>query len=359
VDHVGEATIRKVIQARAAARAIIETLGGKAAHPVMGLPGGVSRRPPAEVRAAAARAAELGREVIKIGRGILAEGLARDGEHDEGHPPGAVLPTYYLSLVGDAGQASYVRGTMRVVGPDGAELARFEPRDYLAHIAEHVESHDYMKRPYLRQVGWAGRVTGADSGLFRVGPLARINVVDSMVSPAAERERQELLAHFGGAPVHHTKAYHWARLVECLEACERLELLGTDPVLDEAHIRNPPGPPRREGIAAVEAPRGTLVHHYNTDEDGILTGVNLVVATVQNSVALDLSVEQAARGLIRNGKVPDERLLNRVEMAFRAYDPCLACATHALPGGMPLCVRILDPEGKVLREVMRNGLVNG
>jgi F420-non-reducing hydrogenase large subunit len=158
-----------------------------------------------------------------------------------------------------------------------------------------------------------------------------------MKTPAAEAARQELFDFFGTTPVHHTLAFHWARLVECLYACEEVLGLARDPEITGTDIRTVPTGRPAEGVGAVEAPRGTLYHHYQTDPRGMVKAVNLIVATVQNNAAMNMSVKKAAMEYIRRGQT-DESLLNRVEMAFRAYDPCLACASHALPGEMPLAV---------------------
>jgi F420-non-reducing hydrogenase large subunit len=156
----------------------------------------------------------------------------------------------------------------------------------------------------------------------------------------------------GGKPAHNTLAYHWARLVELLYAAERLrELAGDEEILDP-HIRNIPDKEPDEGVGVVEAPRGTLYHHYKTDKDGILTDVNLIVATTNNAAAINMSIGKAAKGLIKGGEVSDG-LLNMVEMAFRAYDPCFACATHSLPGTTPISVTIRNPEGEIIRTVSR------
>ena len=156
----------------------------------------------------------------------------------------------------------------------------------------------------------------------------------------------------GGKPAHSTLAFHWARLIEALYAAERLLELAEDKEITDTNIRNIPTATPEEGIGVVEAPRGTLIHHYKSDKDGILTEVNLIVATVNNAAAICMSIEKAARNLIRGGKVSDG-LLNMVEMAFRAYDPCFACATHSLPGQMPLFVNIRNPKGDIIRTLVR------
>jgi len=240
-----------------------------------------------------------------------------------------------------------------VVDPEGNEFVKFKPDEYLEHIEERVEPWSYIKFPYLKNVGWKGFVDGKDSGIFRVAPLARLNASDGMATPLAQVEYEQLYETLGGKPAHNTLAYHWARLVELLYASERLLELAKDKEILDPNIRTIPTSLPDEGIGVVEAPRGTLYHHYKSDENGILTDVNLIVATVNNSAAMSMSIEKAAKGLIKNGKVSDG-LLNMVEMAFRAYDHCLACATHSLPGQMPLEVKIRDIKtGEVIKTFRR------
>jgi F420-non-reducing hydrogenase large subunit len=231
-------------------------------------------------------------------------------------------------------------------------VARFEPAAWLDHIAERVEPWTYAKLTFLRAIGWKGLAEGAESGLYRVGPLGRLNVARAMATERAERERQRLFDALGW-PAHQTLAFHWARLVEALQAAETVELLADDPELASRDVRAVPAPlaGARDGVGVVEAPRGTLIHHYAADERGVLTAVNLVVASQHNAAPVQVSVRKAARGLIRGGKV-DDGLLNLLEMAFRAYDPCNACASHALPGELPLVVTLRGPDGEV-REVLR------
>jgi len=210
-----------------------------------------------------------------------------------------------------------------------------------------VEPWSYIKFPYLKNVGWKGFVDGKDSGVYRVAPLARLNAADGMATPRAQGEDEKLYEAFGGKPAHNTLAYHWARLIELLYAAERLLELAQDEEILDPNVRTLPTQIPTEGVGVVEAPRGTLFHHYITDERGIIKKANLIVATVNNSAAMCMSIERAARGLIKGGVV-DDGLLNQVEMAFRAYDPCLACATHSLPGKTPLEVVIRSRDGTVL-----------
>jgi len=188
--------------------------------------------------------------------------------------------------------------------------------------------------------------------VYRVAPLARLNASDGMATPLAQAEYERMYETLGGKPAHNTLAYHWARLVELLYAAERLLELAEDEEILDPNVRNIPASVPKEGIGVVEAPRGTLFHHYKTNEKGILTEVNLIVATLNNSAAMSMSIEKAARNLIKGGKVSDE-LLNMVEMAFRAYDPCLACATHSLPGHTPLEVNIRALDGKIVETLSK------
>jgi F420-non-reducing hydrogenase large subunit len=204
-----------------------------------------------------------------------------------------------------------------------------------------------LKFPYLKKVGWKGFVDGVDSGVYKATPLSRLNAADGMATPLAQAEYQRFYETLGGKPVHHTLATHWARLIELLYATERWVELATDPEITGKEYRVIPTQTPTEGVGCVEAPRGTLTHHYKTDERGILTGVNLIVGTTNNNAPICMSVKKAAEGLIKKGEVR-EGLLNMVEMAFRAYDPCFGCATHSLPGQMPLEVNIRSKEGEVL-----------
>jgi F420-non-reducing hydrogenase large subunit len=210
-----------------------------------------------------------------------------------------------------------------------------------------------MKFCYLKEVGWKGFTDGEHSGIYSVAPLARLNAADGMATPLADEAYLKFHGTLGGRPVHHTLANHWARVVEMLYAAERMKELAHDPELADHVVRTLPTAVPREGVGVVEAPRGTLFHRYQTDERGIVTGANLIVATQNNAARIAMSVEKAAKGLISGGKVSDE-VLNTVEMAFRAYDPCLGCATHSLPGNTPLGVYVRDARGVPLVVLKRD-----
>ncbi|MGE5603746.1 MAG: Ni/Fe hydrogenase subunit alpha, partial [Nitrososphaerales archaeon] len=264
------------------------------------------------------------------------------------------IKTNYMGLVDAAGKVNFYDGELRVAGPDGQRLAQFAPDHYLDYIAEHPEPWTYLKFPYLKSKGWQGIVDGADSGMYRVAPLARLNVADGMASPLAQAEYERFYATLGGKPVHQTLASHWARLIELLYAAERLLELARDEEITSRVVRAIPTATPSEGIGVVEAPRGTLIHHYATDEHGLARRVNIIVATAHNYGAMCLGIKNAAKGVISQGTPITEGMLNRVEMAFRAYDPCFACATHALPGEGALEVTVRDPHGAVLEVVRRN-----
>jgi F420-non-reducing hydrogenase large subunit len=258
-----------------------------------------------------------------------------------------------MGLVDGSNRVNFYDGRLRVVDPDGKEFLTFDAKDYLDHVVEHVEPWSYIKFSYLKDVGWNGFTDGADSGVFAVAPLARLNVSEGMSTPVAQQAYEELFATLGGRPVHHTLATHWARLVELVNAAERMSELAADPEIVSPDVRTIPTETPTEGIGVVEAPRGTLIHHYETDERGLITRANLIVATQNNAARIALSVDKAAKALVHGPDV-DDGLLNKVEMAFRAYDPCFGCATHSLPGEMPLIVQIHDPGGGLVREIRRD-----
>jgi F420-non-reducing hydrogenase large subunit len=196
-------------------------------------------------------------------------------------------------------------------------------------------------------VGWKGFVDGKDSGMYACTPLSRLNAADGMATPKAQEAYEHMYDTLGGKPVHHTLAAHWARLIELLYASERMLELATDPEITDPKVRTIPTETPTVGVGIVEAPRGTLTHHYETDENGILTKVNLIVGTTNNNAPITYSIKKAAQALIHGGEVSDG-ILNKVEMAFRSYDPCFSCATHSLPGQMPLEVLIYGPDGEVV-----------
>jgi F420-non-reducing hydrogenase large subunit len=354
VAKVGLETGQKVIAMRRKLRALMTLAAGKAIHPVFGLPGGVARPISAEdasqFRLAAEEAVDFARFTLSIFEKVV---LANSAYVDLILSDTFTHRTYYMGLVDENNHVNFYDGSLRVLSPNHHEWARFNPGDYLYHVAEHTEPWSLMKFCYLKEIGWKGFTDGEHSGVYSVAPLARLNVADGMATPLAYEAYLKFHGTLGGRPVHHTLANHWARVVEMLYAAERMKELANDPELADPEVRTLPTATPREGIGVVEAPRGTLIHHYRTDERGIITGANLIVATQNNAARIALSVDKAAKKLIAGGKVPDG-ILNMVEMAFRAYDPCLGCATHSLPGNMPLFVRVRDTRGTPLVVLRRD-----
>ena len=321
--------------------------------PTAGLPGGVSKRITEDERKTIIDAGEYGVEFCKVALGLFDEVVLKNKDYVD-LIVGDIYKhrTYYMGLVDENNKVNFYDGLIRVVDPNGKEFAKFKVQDYVNHIREHVEPWTYVRFSYLKKVGWKGFVDGEDSGVFRVAPLARLNVADGMATPLAQGAYEKMYEVLGGKPVHSTLAFHWARLVEALYAAERVVELAKDPEITSPDIVNLPTATPKKGIGVVEAPRGTLIHHYETDAKGILTKVNIIVATQNNSAAINMSIDKAAKSLIKNGEVPDG-ILNMIEMAFRAYDPCHACATHSLPGGMPLELSVYDSEGNLVKQERR------
>jgi F420-non-reducing hydrogenase large subunit len=353
IAKAGLETGQKVIQMRKGMRNIMRIIGGKPVMPSCALPGGVSKGINKEERQRIIEAGEYAVEFCKLSLQIFDDIVLKNKDYVD-LITGDVYShrTYYMGMVDENNRVNFYDGKIRVVSPDGKEFAKFKSQDYLDHIREHVEPWTYVRFSFLKKVGWKGFVDGEESGVFRVAPLARLNAAEGMATPLAQEAYQRMFSVLGGKPVHSTLAFHWARLVEALYASERVLELARDPEITSPDIVNLPTQTPKEGVGIVEAPRGTLIHHYQTDDKGILTKVNLIVATQNNSAAINMSVEKAAKALIKNGEVPDG-ILNMIEMAFRAYDPCHACATHSLPGGMPLEVKVYDARGDLVKMLRR------
>jgi F420-non-reducing hydrogenase large subunit len=353
IEKVGVETGKKVIAMRKRLRELITHLGGKIIHPVFGLPGGVAKGLTADeipaLRELADESIEFARFTLGVFKNIV---LANEKYVSLITSEDFTHRTYSMGLVDANNRVNFYDGMVRVTAPDGKEFAKFAPPKYLDVIAEHVEPWSYVKFPYLKQVGWNGFADGAGSGIYSVAPLARLNASDGMATPEAQKAYEELVATLGGKPVHHTLANHWARVIEMLQAAETLRELADDPLLTGKEIRTLPTEKPTVGVGIVEAPRGTLIHHYETDERGLITKANLIVATQNNAGRIAMSVDKAAKGLIHGGIVNDG-LLNKIEMAFRAYDPCNACSTHSLPGQMPITLRLRNGAGEILREIGR------
>lgn len=353
IHKVGLEVAGQVLQARKYGHTIIEMIGGRKVHPCTSIPGGQTKGITEEQR----------QEIEKMGRWGIGFAqfslqlfndivLGNQGYVDLIMSDAFTERTHYIGLVDDNNKVNFYDGKVSVVDPDGKRLGKYAPVEYRDWIEERVEPWSYLKFTYLKKVGWKGLVGGNDSGVYAATPLSRLNASDGMATPLAQAEYEKFYATLGGKPVHQRLATHWARLIELLYATERLVELATDPEITSPNYRTIPTEKPTEGVGIVEAPRGTLTHHYWTDERGVVTKANLIVGTTNNNAPISMSIKKAASGLIKKGTIITEGLLNRVEMAFRLYDPCLSCATHSLPGQMPLQVTIRDADGEPI-EVLR------
>ncbi len=363
VHKVGVEIGKQVIETRMRNHNVIKMLSGRGIHPVAGLPGGwskaITEEERQEIEEIAHKNVEFSLFSLKLFDDIV---LGNQGYVDLVLSDTFTHRTYYMGTVDENNHVNFYDGLIRVVDPEGKEFVKYPAGDYTQHIAERVEPWTYLKFPYLKEVGWKGFVDGPDSGVYCATPLSRLNAADGMATVKAQEFFEKMYDTLGskkvnasGAsryqPVHFRLGTHWARLVELLYAAERMLELATDPEITDPNVRPVVTTTPDEGIGSVEAPRGTLTHHYRTDEDGILNMVNLIVGTTNNYAPIAMSVKKAAQSLIQNGTVITDGLLNRVEMAFRNYDPCMSCATHSLPGQMPLEVIIRDAQGDTVERL--------
>jgi NAD-reducing hydrogenase large subunit len=332
----------KAVGQRRFGQQIIERLGGKRVHPNFAVPGGVN-----------APLSSRDRDEI-IGEVALQIGIAMEGvrilsdwveKNRELALSFATFPSNYLGLVDPKGGLALYDGRIRICGPDGRRIDQFEAEDYLDHVAEHVESWSFLKFPYYRKQGWP-------QGVYRVGPLGRLNVVDHIGTPLAHEEFKRFRQIGGGRPVEGSLFYHYARLIELIYSLERIEQLLSEPEILSTHIRDfGPATPQERAVGVIEAPRGMLVHDYSVDANGLIKRANLIVATGHNNWAMNRAVESVAKAFVRGPSVP-EGMLNRVEAAVRCYDPCFSCSTHAL-GKMPLEVILVGPDGVPVARAVR------
>jgi F420-non-reducing hydrogenase large subunit len=360
IHKVGLEIGGQVIACRQRNHHLIATVGGRGVHPVAGIPGGWSRaitkEEQEEFLGYAKQNVEFALFSLKLFEDVV---LANQAYVDIIVSDAYTHHVHYMGMVDENNHVNFYDGKIRVVDPEGNEFVKYPAKDYTQHVAEHVEPWSYLKYPYLKGKGWKGFVDGMDSGVYCATPLSRLNASDGMATPKAQEAYEKMYETLGSEkvngrykPVHHTLACHWARLVELLFAAERMEELLNDPEITDPNVRPVVTETPDEGIGCVEAPRGTLTHHYWTDEKGILTRVNLIVGTTNNYAPISMSIRDAAKALITKGTVVTEGMLNMVEMAFRSYDPCFGCATHSLPGQMPLEVTIRDADGEKV-EVLR------
>jgi NAD-reducing hydrogenase large subunit len=333
----------KAVRLRKYGQEIIKTLGGRKVHPNFAVPGGVNKALQPFERDQILADFDENLETVKLGISIMKDWAEQNQEDVNKF---AVFASGYLGLVTPSGGLELYDGDVRLIDAQGKMLEQFDATDYLDYIAEHVEDWSYLKFPYYKKMGWP-------SGVYRVGPLGRLNVAQKIDTPMADDELKTFKALNGGRPVENTLYYHYARLIETLFAMERVRVLLDDSDILSTDILNTRHNFTGEGVGVIEAPRGTLFHHYWANEHGQLQRVNLIVATGHNNWAMSEAVDRVAKTYI-NGNEVREGLLNRVEAAIRAYDPCLSCSTHAV-GQMPMVVDILDAEGELVQSLSRDG----
>jgi F420-non-reducing hydrogenase large subunit len=353
IEKAGLEVAGEVIKHRAYGQKITGIIGGRPTHPVSAaMPGGIAKALNDEERAEIEDMLKSCNEFAKFSLKLFDDIVLKNADYVKlitSDPYN--LPTYYMGTVDENNKVNFYDGKVRVVDTEGQEFVKFGPEEYLDIIEERVEPWTYVKMPYLKKIGWKGFISGPETSIYRVGPLGRLNASEGMATPLAQAEYERMYKTLGGKPVHATLAFHWARLIELMYATERgLELI-KDPEITSKNIRNKPGKPG-EGVGIVEAARGTLIHHYQLDENALAKKVNLVVATTHNAPGICMSIKNAAQGIIKDGVVNDG-LLNMVEMAFRAYDPCWACATHFAIGEMPLEVNVFDSNKKLVKNIRR------
>ena len=322
---------------------VIKATAGKKIHGTGAIPGGINKNLSIEERDFLLR--DIGR-MIQWAKAAVDLARKYTEDHLEELKDFGSFPSNHLAVVRDDGALDLYDGGLRAVGAEGNKIFDHIPvQRYLEFIAEEVRPWSYMKFPFIKSLG-------PEKGWYRVGPLSRIDACDFIDTPLAEKERQEFMALTEGKPNNITMAYHWARMIETLHAAEKIQELLNDPDLQgtDLVVR---GEPRREAMAVIEAPRGTLFHHYQVNEEGLVTKANLIVSTTQNNEPMNRSVTKVAKDFMEGRDKIDEGILNRVEVAIRAYDPCLSCATHAL-GNMPLVVEARDESGRLLDALRRD-----
>jgi len=325
---------------------IEEIVGGRTIHPLFGLPGGVSKRITKEERATIENIASVwiayAKDSIEEFEKLFRKELPSLSNIYRNS-------SYSMSLVDAKEHVAYYDGIVRVVDPTGKEAMKFDGKDYLNYIGEQALSWSYTKFPYLKKVGWKGCEDGIDSGAYKVGPLARINASKGFSTELANDAYRRMIESLG-KPIHASLAYHWARFIEVLHMTELMAEIAGDDTITSDDILNLSGIKQNVGVGVVEAPRGTLIHHYEADENMITKKVNIIVPTTMNNASINIEIKRVAQNLIKNSEVPQE-VLNQIEMAFRAYDPCIACSVHLLPGKTALRLLLYDNNGDLVKEV--------
>ncbi len=332
----------RAIELRAYGQDIIYQVGGRRIHPNFAVPGGVNNALTTEKREHMLTGLDRALETTQIGLKIIKDWADANINVIEEF---AVFHTGYFSLVTPENALELYDGDIRLVDKDGEQLEHFSAQNYLDIISERVLDWSYLKFPYYKKMGWP-------DGAYRVGPLGRLNASEKINTPLAQEEFEIYHQINDGKPVHHTLYYHYARLIEIVFALERTRELLEDPDLMGNDIMNRRYDFKGEGVGVIEAPRGTLLHHYWAKPNGQLERVNMIVSTGHNNWAMSEAVDSVAKTYVKGPDVK-EGMLNRVEAAIRAYDPCLSCSTHAI-GQMPIIIDVIDPEGEVTQTIKRD-----
>jgi NAD-reducing hydrogenase large subunit len=333
--------VRDGVRLRSIGQQIIELLGGKRIHPAWVVPGGVSEPLSEEKRGQVLTMLPEAREITLRSLTWLKGALS---QYQEEIASFANFPSLFMGLVNDANELEHYDGSCRIVASDGHVVAdRLDPLQYQTFIEEKIENWTYLKSTFYKPLG-------EQEGVYRVGPLARLLVSERCGTPQADREREEFLTTYGEARSS-SFFYHYARLIEILYAGERMEMLLNEPDILSPRVRAHADPNQLEGIGVAEAPRGSLMHHYTIDENGLILSANLIIATGHNNLAMNRGVLQVAQHFIKDAHITDG-MLNRLEAVIRAFDPCLSCSTHAL-GEMPLHVQVVNAAGAIVDERLR------
>ena len=332
----------KAVKLRAFGQEIIRRLGERRIHPIFGIPGGVTRPLLPEDREWILNEVDAQIDTTLVGISLFKDWASQNQDVMNEF---AVFPSAYMGLVQPDGALELYDGKLRLVDAEGDQLELFDPCDYLDYIGEHVQNFSYLKAPFYKKIGWP-------DGVYRVGPLGRLNAATHISTPIAQGEMKIWKSLNDGKPVEGTLYFHYARLIEVIYALERVKELMDDPDILRTDVANLAGPISGEGVGCLEAPRGTLFHHYWTDELGVIRKANMIVATGHNAWAMNHSINLVAKRYVDGNKLT-EGMLNRVEAAIRAHDPCLSCSTHAM-GQMPIHIELVSATGEVLDTLHRD-----
>ncbi|MBA2860116.1 Ni/Fe hydrogenase subunit alpha [Methanococcus maripaludis] len=332
--------VKDAISMRKIGQTIIQKVGGRAIHPVTAVVGGQSKPLTEEERDELLKMSEnlvdTAERTLVVGKQLL-DGLKEQNLLDLGY-----FESYHMGMVNNGAQDIY-EGKIRVVNPEGKIEYEYDPSEYLNYMSEGVRPYSYLKFPYLTE-------KGPVDGVYRVNTLSRLNVCDKMPTPIAQKYYEEFVKTFG-KPAHHPMLFHYARLIELISSAELIRKFLEDDAIVGTDIRVEPTDLVGEGVGCLEAPRGTLVHHFKTDDKGIITDANLVVATVQNNPAMDIGVQKVAEKYIKTPEDAKPHVLNHMEMVIRAYDPCLSCATHTIDGKERMLSMDVYKGGKLIKRL--------